>query len=231
MTGTTAPYCMVNDNVMMSLFIMNLIGIAYVLLINGTSILERMKCMFYYENKTTPFNERTHITWGCNFILYAQTTFYTTIIAIEYLRNSHRLELTDGATPALAISAAIFVIILLLKRATYEIVNRVLFTKEAAQEWNYIYFFTIKLLGFALTPAVITILFIPSVPFIFIEIYLIIVLAIYTYTTFCSLIRIIFAKKQNYLDIFLYLCALEFLPMAMAWKFVLQLNEFITTKV
>ena len=41
------------------------------------------------------------------------------------------------------------------------------------------------------------------------------------------LIKIIFTKKRNCLDIFLYLCALEFLPFAMAWKFIEQLSDFI----
>ena len=92
------------------------------------------------------------------------------------------------------------------------------------------YFFTIKLLGFAFMPAIITILFVQEVPFSFVKIYLLIVLMAYVYTIFSGLIKIIFAKRHNYLDIFLYLCALEFLPMGIVWKLILQVSEVLTIK-
>ena len=39
MTGAPAPYSMVNDNTMMLLFILNIVGISYVFLMNGASIM------------------------------------------------------------------------------------------------------------------------------------------------------------------------------------------------
>ena len=231
MTGATAPYNMVNDNIIMLLFIMNIIGISYVFLMNGASILERIKCIFYYESKSTPFNDRTHITKICNLFLYAQTVFYSVIVTIGYLQESKGLVLENGTLKAFLIFASLFSAVLLLKKACYAIVNNIMFTKAVAQEWNNLYFFTIKLLGFALTPAVAIILFMPGISFIYVEIYLIFVTIAYLYTIFRGLINIIFPKKRNYLDIFLYLCTLEFLPMAMVWKSVLQLNEFITIKI
>ncbi len=231
MTGAPAPYSMVNDNTMMLLFILNIVGISYVFLMNGASIIERIKCIFYYESKSTPFNDRTHITWICNLLLYAQTIFYSVIVAIGYLQESKGLVLGNNAIPACATFAALFTGVLLLKKASYAIVNNIMFTKAIAQEWDNLYFFTIKLTGFALAPAVTAILFIPGLSFIYVEIYLTIVLIAYLYTVFRGLINIIFAKKSNCLDIFLYLCALEFLPIAMVWKSVLQLNEFITIKI
>ena len=231
MTDTTATYSLVNDDIVMSLFILNIVGVSYVFLMNGASILERIKCIFYYENKSTPFNDRTHITKICNMLLYAQTIFYSTIVTLDYLQESEKVDLGRGSFTALAGLSVLFGCVLLLKRVGYSIVNNIMFTKAIAQEWNDLYFFTIKLLGFAMVPAVIIILFMPGIPFIFVEIYLTFVLLAYLYTIFCGLIKIIFQKKRNFLDIFLYLCALEFLPIAMVWKSVLQLNEFITIKI
>ena len=81
MTGALAPYCMTNDNIIMLLLIFNLVGIAYALLMNGAGILERTKCIFYYENKSTPYNDRTHITRICNALLDFQFFFHATIVA------------------------------------------------------------------------------------------------------------------------------------------------------
>ena len=231
MTGTTVTYNMVNDNTVMLLFILNIVGISYVFLMNGASIFERIKCIYYYESKTTPFNVRTHITWICNLLLYAQTIFYSIILTVGYLQESKLANIDNGALPVFITLATLFAGVLLFKKVSYAIVNNIMFTKSIAQEWNNLYFFTIKLLGFAFAPAVIAILFIPDTPFIYVEIYLTFVLIAYLYTIFRGLISIIFSKKRSYLDIFLYLCTLEFLPIAMVWKSVLQLNEFITIKI
>ena len=53
MMNEPAPYCMTNDNAILLLLILNLVGISYVLLMNGANIFERAKCIFYYENKST----------------------------------------------------------------------------------------------------------------------------------------------------------------------------------
>ena len=85
MTNELAPYCMTNDDAVMMIFVMNIIGIAYALLMNGSGIVERLKCMFYYESKSTPYNSRTHIARICNILMYVQTLYYSAIIASEYI--------------------------------------------------------------------------------------------------------------------------------------------------
>ena len=231
MTSTPAPYSMLNDNVIMTLFIMNIVGVSYVFLMNGASIVERIKCMFYYESKSTPFNDRTHITKICNLLLYLQTIFYSTITIVGYLQNSGLIKKDNNSTLFLAAYALFVAVVLLTKRIGYDIVNNIMFSPKEANEWRDSYFFTIKLIGFALMPTVIAFLFIPDIPFNYVKFYLLLILLIYIYTTTNSLIRIIFQRRRNYLDIFLYLCTLEFLPIALVWKFILQLNEFITTKI
>lgn len=231
MTDTLAPYCMINDNIIMLMLIINMIGVSYVLLMNGQGILERLKCIFYYENKSTPFNDRRHITRICNIFLYIQVVLYAAIITISCLQKEGEITPDDEVLPIFGIFILFYTTILLTKRIIYDTVNKIIFTNQIAQEWKDLYFFTIKLIGFMLMPIVMTILFIPAVSFTFVKIYLLLTLLIHSYTLLSSLKKIIFIQNRNYLDIFLYLCALEFLPTAMAWKFVLQLNEFITIKI
>ena len=231
MTYTVAPYCMTNDNAVMMIFVMNIIGIAYVFLMNGSGIFERLKCMFYYESKSAPFNNRTHITRICNVLLYIQTLFYSTIIASAFILESDRHNSGETILPFMGIAATLFVAVLLFKYSSYNAVNAILFDKQKRTAWNDFYFFTIKLLGFALTPAIIAILFIPAISFGFVKAYLAIILVAYLYTVISNIIKIIFARNINILDIFLYLCTIEFLPALCVWKFILQLNEFITIKI
>ena len=230
MTQATAPYCMTNDNAIMMMFVMNIIGISYVFLMNGAGIIERLKCIFYYESKSTPFNNRTHITRICNILLYIQTLFYSTIIASKFILETELFHCETSILPLTGTFAILFILVLLFKLISYDAVNAILFDRQKIGEWREFYFFTIKLLGFAFTPAVIAILFVPEISFVFVEIYLLILLLAYVYTVLNGLNKIIFAKRHNYLDIFLYLCALEFLPMGIVWKSILQVSEFLTIK-
>ena len=230
MTNAIAPYCMTNDNAIMMIFVMNIIGISYVFLMNGAGILERIKCMFYYESKSTPFSNRTHITKVCNALLYVQTIFYFAIIASEFAIENNHYKAQTTIMPLAGAFASVFIAVLLFKLLSYSAVNAILFDKQQIKVWNDFYFFTIKLLGFAFFPAIIAILFVPEISFNIIGIYLIFVLIVYVYTVLSGVIKIIFAQKRNFLDIFLYLCALEFLPMGIVWKLVLQASEFLTIK-
>ena len=222
MTFEPAPYSMTNDNIILLLLIFNLVGISYVLLMNGASIIERAKCIFYYE---------THITKICNFLMDFQTIFYATIVTTGII-DEHRFNITqENSIPVLGTLAAIFIVYLLIKRGLYYIVNNILFHKGASEEWDSFYLFATKLWGFTLTPAALAILFLPELPLKYVEIYSILTLAAYLFTLIRGASKIIFAKKCIYVDIFLYLCALVFLPMAMVWKTILQVGDFITIKI
>ena len=230
-TTAPAPYSMATDDVIMLLFIMSIIGIAYVILMNGPSIVERTKGLLYYRHKSMPFNDRTHITKICNALMYGQTTFYLSIITMAGMREYTPYGIEQAPLIFLGTYSAAFVLFFLLKRVVYSIINNILYTRKEAQEWNNLYFFTIKLLGFALAPAAIAVLFIPSLSLNYVAFYTLLVGCAYIYTITSGLIKIIFAKTRNYLEIFLYLCALEFLPIAMVWKSLLQLSGLITIKI
>ena len=230
MTDSLAPYCMTNDNTILLLLIFNLVGISYVLLMNGANILERTKCIFYYENKSNPYNDRTHITKICNLLMDLQTIFYATIVTTGIV-DEHCFNITrENSIATTGTIAALFTLFLIVKRGLHSIVNNILFSKSVSEEWNSFYHFATKLWGFTLAPAILAILFLPGIPLKFVEIYSILTLLVYLYTIIKGAAKIIFAKKCIYVDIFLYLCALEFLPIAMVWKTILQLSEFITIK-
>ena len=225
MTDTLAPYNMTNDNGILLLLILNLVSISYVILMNGVNIFERTKCIFYYENKTLPYNDRTHITKICNLIMDFQFVFYATILSTAILgRHFHNIT-NENAIIMIFTLAALLTAFILVKRGIHYTVNSILFSNSIAGEWDSFYSFTIKLWGFLLTPAVLTILFIPQIPLRFVEIYSILTLVAYLYTIINGLNKIIFAKKCIYVDIFLYLCALEFLPCAIVWKTMLHLDD------
>lgn len=209
---------------------LNIVGMAYVFLMNGSSILERAKSMFYHGKQSNPYTDRTHITKICNLLLYLQTIFYCSIIAFGYMQ--YGTQYATGATPYIILSAfyLTFTVALIAKTLLYEACNITLFSAEAAHEWRQSYFFTVKLGGFILFPLVICIIFIRDFPKLYYTIYLIFATLLYTAVVIISAIKIIFKKKCYYLDIFLYLCALELLPMAILWRTLHIINAFLIIK-
>ena len=157
--------------------------------------------------------------------------FYATIIIAGLLRK-HTVATESGSmlVPMLVIAAAL-IGFFALKGAVFYIVNNTLFSKSTSDEWNSFYFFTTKLWGFTLAPAALAILFTPAISLKYVEIYSILTLIAYLYTIIRGAMKIIFAKKCIYVDIFLYLCALEFLPIAIMLRFILQIGDFITIKI
>ncbi len=230
MTSNAIPYNFLSDNAMMLLFVLNIIGMAYVFMMNGSNILERAKSMFYHGKQSNPYTDRTHITKICNLLLYLQLFFYCSIIAFGDMQYSTPYYV--GKTPYIVLAAfyLLAAIALLAKRVLYDLCNATLFSEEVAREWRQSYFFTIKLSGFILFPLVVCIIFIKDFSKTYYTIYLIFALLIYTAVVISSAIKIIFKKKCFYLDIFLYLCALELLPIAILWRTIHVINAFLIIK-
>ena len=229
--GEAIPYNFLGDNVVMALFVLNLVGMAYVFLMNGSSIVERAKSMFYHGKQSNPYTDRTHITKLCNLLLYMQTIFYCSIIAFGGIQ--YTTPLTRGATPYIILAAfyLLIAVALLMKRGLYDICNLTLLSATIAREWKESYFFTIKLSGFILLPLAICIIFVKGFSITYYTIYLLFATLLYAVVVVYSAKKIIFKKKCIGLDIFLYLCALEFLPMAILWRAIHVINAFLTTKI
>ena len=228
MTGEPIPYFFGNDNLLLTLFIVNILGIAYVYILNGNSILQRIKSLFYYSRNSKPYNNQTHINRFCNFILYSQTVLLLSIISFAYARYACDEFYPREPHIFLGGYLAFYATIILVKRLIYDIVNLTLFTQQQKRDWRNSYFFTLQLMGFMLLPLATTLLAIPHIPRTLCDIYLA------TTATICLLMlikrckKIIFNQKAGFIDIILYLCALEILPTAVLIKAVKELNNFLT---
>lgn len=173
---------------------------------NGSSIVERAKSMFYHGKQSNPYNDRTHITKLCNLLLYLQTTFYCSIIAFGGIQ--YTTTFTRGTTPHILLAALCLLVAaaLLVKRVLYHICNITLFSAAAAREWNESYFFTIKLTGFILLPLAICVIFVKGFSIAYYTIYLIFATLLYAIVVICSAKKS-FSRKNASVWIFFYIFA------------------------
>ena len=230
MTGEPVPYSISNDNVILTLYILSLLMGAYTLMRDGSSIVERIKSMFYYIGQSTPYNTRTGISKAGSFTLYTNAILYSTIITFVYLQKTMPAD-ARGNLIIFAASFLLFVIYLAIKFIVYGIINRTLFSEKKAREWSLSYFFTIKLSGILLLPLTSALILRPDVSDTFVWIYLAIIGIIYVIVLSLRCFNIIFSKTFYFLDIFLYLCAIELLPIGILCKTIAQTISFLTIKL
>lgn len=230
MSGTPIPYSIGCDNLILSLFVASLLGCAYVLLRDGASIAERLKKMFYYKGQAMPYNSRAGISSTGNCFLYLLLILYTTIIIFGYLQQIGKLQALEKSFIAFTAFAAISALFIAIKGIIYEIINNVLFSREQAREWRESYFFTLQLLSFALLPLVTAVILVPTLNNIIFNGYLLFIGAIYLTMLFIRCFNIIFNEKSYFLDIFLYLCAIELLPLVFMWQTIHQTYLFLIIK-
>ena len=229
MTGEPVPYSIGNDNIILTLYILSLLMGAYTLMRDGSSIIERIKSMFYYSSQSTPYNNRTEISWAGSLTLYANTILYSTIITFLHIQES--LPGTTKKNIIIFISTALlFIIYLLIKFLAYEIINRTLFSPEQAHEWSMSYFFTIKISCILLLPLASAQILLPTLSSTLVTVYLVIVGIIYLIVLSLRCFNIIFQETFYFLDIFLYLCAIELLPLFPLWQVLQRTNQFLMIK-
>lgn len=228
MTGAPIPYSFGNDNLLQTLFLFNILGIAYVFVLNGGSVLQRIKSLFYYSRNSKPYNNQTHINRVCNLILYAQCVFSLSVLAFTQARYDCGALYLKNSYIYIGTYVLFFALVIVLKRLTYDIVNHILFTEHQKREWRNSYFFTMQLTGLLLFPLTTALLILPEVPQQAFTIYLTSSALIYLLMLIKQCKGIIFSQKSYFLDIILYLCTLEIIPIAVLVKAIRELNLFLT---
>lgn len=231
MTDVYIPYTLCNDSIILSLLILSILGCCYTIAGDGYSIAERIKNMYFYSKHSNPYNDRIDITPFGNIILYFLVIFSSTIIALNHIL--HKTEISDSTSTytALGIFAAAFTLFLFIKRIIYAIVNLTLFNKEQTKEWNNSYFFTIKIMGIVLLPISALLIIYPDFSDIITVIYLGFAIILYLIMLTIRCFSIIFTEKCYFLDIFLYLCAIELLPLGFIWYAINKTNLFEIIKI
>ena len=228
MTGTPIPYFFGNDNLLLAMFLLNSLGISYVFILNGASIFQRIKSLFYYSLNSKPYNNQTHINRFCNIILYSQVILFYSVLAFAQLKYNHGVTSTNNTYIFWGIYILLFTMSIFAKRVIYDIVNSILFTAQQRREWRISYFFTMQLSGFLLFPLILAILIVPQIPHSTYAIYLTITALICLLMLISRCRKLIFMQKYGFLHIILYLCTLEILPIAVLIKAINELNDFLT---
>ena len=209
--GDPVPYTVRNDNAITCMlifcFVMALVSFAH----SRQYILRQLKDFFYIPRSSNPNDEdpsnRFQLFLSLQTCLLLAITYFFYIT--HYVTDTFVL---DTPYEIIGIFFGVFIAYLIAKNIVYTIVNNVFFSSKKNRHWIWTLTFITALEGIALFPAVMLQVYF-NLPMQNVVYYFIFILVLTKILTFYKCWVIFFRQISVYLQIILYLCALEIIPL------------------
>jgi hypothetical protein len=218
------PYRTGADNLVASMLVVGCLVAILALARSMRFVMKMCKNMFFTENeRTTTVPDTAAELRGQGWLVL----FTSLLLAVTYY--SYALSAAKGVTfmprhGLLFVYIAAVIGYFLFKTAIYQFVNWVFFDKKKIEQWNKSLLFLTAMEGIAATPAVLLFIF----GNLSLSACLIIVVIVAILTKLCTFYKcylIFFQRFGAFLQIFLYFCALELIPMVGLVELLETLNN------
>ena len=209
--GDPVPYTVRNDNAITCMlifcFVMALVSFAH----SRQYILRQLKDFFYIPRSSKSSDEdpsnRFQLFLSLQTCLLLAITYFFYIT--HYVTDTFVL---DTPYEIIGIFFGVFIAYFIAKNIVYSIVNNVFFSSKKNRHWIWTLTFITALEGIALFPAVMLQVYF-NLPMQNVVYYFIFILVLTKILTFYKCWVIFFRQISVYLQIILYLCALEIIPL------------------
>lgn len=215
--GDPVPYNVRGDNVitllLLALFVFSVIAFS-----NSRMFIVRQTRSFFYSHKTDSMEvTETAVELRFQFVLAFMTCLlYSLFFYFHTIAKVGSAFVLPSEYYLIFVFLALFIVYFLLKTVAYSAVNNVFFDRRRNKEWLQTLLFITAMEGVLLFPAVMLQTYF-ELSLENVETYFIIVLIIVKILTFYKCFVIFFRGKVLYVQIFLYFCALEIVPMLALW--------------
>ena len=216
MAGDPIPYSYANDHLVTSLLIIGFLLIAFTFSRMSNFIVGQAKNFIRPSKNSLSLSETSGeiymqiILTGLTCIVYALLYY---LYATEFLASTY---VTSSEYALLGIFLGVFVVFYLLRFGLYTMVNNLFFDSDRNKKFLTSLLYISSLEGLLLYPALALLAFmhLPAQNAIW---YCIIVLILVKIITFYKCFTIFFKQNDLFLQIFLYFCALEMVPLMTLW--------------
>ncbi len=190
------------------------------------AISHRLKIFFYPLRKENDY--RNNPIRHFQFFMSILTCLLYAILYYFYTNQFNKLSIEEPYL-LIAIFLAVFIGYFLVKIQIYDIVNATFFNHQKRIQWIDIFTFITAMEGILLFPAVILQVYV-NLPMQITVYYFIFIHLLAKILTFYKCWSIFFKENRDFLQIILYLCALEIVPMfTLGGVLVLIVNELKVT--
>ncbi|MBQ7420911.1 MAG: DUF4271 domain-containing protein [Prevotella sp.] len=227
--GDPVPYTVANDHMVTSLLLGCFILAVLAFSIARDFIFRQAKNFFYMPRRVADMAE-TATERRFQYFLILQAALLLGISYYIYTRAyMGRNFFLDSQLAVVGIFAGVFAVYFFLKGILYHIVDWVFFERKKNEQFWRSQLFLIAVEGIVLFPLVmLQIYFNLSMPVVLVCALFVIVLV--KILTFYKAFVIFFKRTAFFLQIFLYFCALEMMPLAALWGILTMTSDYLEIK-
>lgn len=230
MQGQPLPYQLRSDAVVTSIVLVCFILFSYALKHGKKYVVQRIKSLFQYKERTSLFDEASASSNRYTFTLTLITTTLAGLYIYEYISETNPIlikSVTNELLLGIYIGAALLYIT--FKGVVYEFVNWIFFDKERNKYWIQTYFDLVSGASFLLFPVVLLIIYF-NLGIQTSKTLIIFLLVFAKILLFYKSIRNFFKHVYGFLHFILYFCALEIIPLILFWKGITYINNILVLK-
>ena len=222
MAGDPVPYSMKNDDIITGL----LLGCLVIALISFAQsrrfIALQLKHFFYTPRSETGIMKETSAEMKFQLFMLLQTSLTLSLVYFFYTRTYEGdAFILKSQYHLIAIYFGVLVTYYAVKALLYKCVNWIFFEKKANEQWIVSQLFITGMLGVMLFPVVLLLAYF-DLPIDKAVKYVITVIVVTKMLSFYKCYSIFFRRLEAFLQIILYFCTLELIPLLSLWG-VLQL--------
>lgn len=214
--GEPVAYSFANDNAMMGLLLAVSLLIPLALMRGRSFAQKQLRLFLHIPHRVTEGADELSalrhfriLSLLCPVVMGATYFMYRHI----YLGDTF---VFDIHVATIGVFAGVSLLVLLLRWVAYNVVNWVFFSKQQRELWNQAMLFLVASFGVLLFPIVLAMVFF-SVPINILEIYTLSILICVELLSIYRCYVIFFEGSAFPLQIFLYFCTLEIVPIASLW--------------
>lgn len=216
--GDPVPYTSANDNLITGLlllfFVVSMIAIRWT-----KNLFVRHLRSFLYASHGEKTLTETATEFRSQLFLILQTCVLFGLVYFFYAQGDHTAEFVIPTYAVFGIFIGIFIAFFLTELFLFGIVHWTFFDGKKNEQWNSSFIFLVAIEGLLLYPVVLLQTYF-GISVKTTCLYALSVAILFKMLTLYKSCQIFFRKKEDFLTIFLYLCALEAIPMALLWNFL-----------
>ena len=224
--GTPVPYAIHNDNVITGILIVSFLLIMFAISRISSFLLHQAKHFFYAPKTEQDITETgTEIKFQLVFLVIT-SIFYALLFYFYATSTIADTFILSSEYALLGVFCAIIFAYFAIKAMIYTMVNNVFFSRKKNLQFLRTLLFIITLEGICLFPLV---LMVAYLQFSIREtaIYCIFIVTFAKILTFYKAYIIFFKQNRLFLQIILYFCALEMVPLVMLWGGLLGITNIL----
>lgn len=224
--GDPVPYTVAGDNLITGILIASFILAAVAFSQSRRFIARQAKNFFYVPRSGTTVITETSGELRFQLFLVLQTCLMLALGFFFYTKETVSDVFIIGQYQVIGLYTGVMAVYFLLKAAAYSFTDWVFFGGKKNEQWIKAYLFIISMEGVLLFPLVLLQAFF-ALPMNTAAIMAVAIVVLFKLLSLYKTYLIFFRKKGAFMQIFLYFCALEVVPLLSLWGALVTINGYL----